>query len=681
MGRVYVGRSPAGRLVAVKVIREELAADPEFLARFAREVAAARSVSGMFTAPVVDADTVGPEPWLATAYVAGPSLAQAVRDHGPLPAATARALAAGLAEGLAAIHAAGLVHRDLKPSNVLLAEDGPRVIDFGISQASEGTSLTHTGLVLGSPGFMSPEQATGDAIGPPSDVFSLGAVVAFAASGQAPFGDGNTAALVYRVVHAQPNLDKVPEELRPLVERCLEKDPALRPTAAELLNELDGTDLAAGWLPAAIVAELARHVPPALPDSGPLEQLPPDAPAAKDDGGPATVTVHKPPAPTPPPVLVTPVGPPPAPPRRHVGRRLAALTAFAVLLLVAGTVGALALDRGHGQPSAASVRTSGAAAAVAASSTGTSSVTGSVTSPSGPVPQSTTGQPQGGPQTQQTQKSSGHPSSTATTAGHPSSTVTGSQPTSSGPSTTGPGGGPSNPGNPPVTTPTTSAPPLTPPGTPQTITATANGGYQVTVHWADSSPGITGYNVDNGCPVGACGGPDAELYKTIGAVTSTTFPVDPGSWTCFRVQALSIVGDSGWSGYGCTQTPGLTISGATQWSSTGLTINPGDRIGITAAGTVNIDPSYPVGPGGTASCTPAKTYAASASTFPDSAAPCWSLLARIGNGAPFEVGPSLKFTATASGVLYLGINDNNLADNSGTWRVNIEKGGGLPPAP
>ena len=172
MGRVYVGRSAAGRLVAVKVIREELAADPEFLARFAREVAAARSVSGMFTAPVVDADTAGPEPWLATAYVAGPSLAQAVRDHGPLPAATARALAAGLAEGLAAIHAAGLVHRDLKPSNVLLAEDGPRVIDFGISQASEGTSLTHTGLVIGSPGYMSPEQATGDAVGPPSDVFS-----------------------------------------------------------------------------------------------------------------------------------------------------------------------------------------------------------------------------------------------------------------------------------------------------------------------------------------------------------------------------------------------------------------------------------------------------------------------------------------------------------------------------
>ena len=673
MGRVYVGRSPAGRLVAVKVIREELAADPEFLVRFAREVSAARSVSGMFTAPVVDADITGPEPWLATAYVAGPSLAQAVHDHGPLPAATARALAAGLAEGLAAVHAAGLVHRDLKPSNVLLAEDGPRVIDFGISQAAEGTSLTHTGLVLGSPGFMSPEQATGEAVGPPSDVFSLGAVVAFAACGQAPFGDGSTAALVYRVVHAEPTLDGVPEELRPLVKRCLAKDPAQRPTAAELLAELDGTDLAAGWLPAPIVAELARHVPPALPDSGALEQLPPDTPAA-EDGGPPTVTVRKQSAPTPPTPPALPPAPVglPVPPTRRAGRRLVVLAVCAALLLVAGTAGALALDRGHGQSPGAVVRTSGAAAAVAAPSIGTAPGSGQVTSPNASVPQATTGATpgSGSPKTQPAPK----------TSGHPSSTVTSSRSAPPSPHTTGPAGS-TQTGNPPVITPTTSTPALAPPSTPQSVTATANGGYQVTVSWADSSPGITGYNVDNGCPVGLCGGPDAELYKTTGPVNSTTFPVDPGSWTCFRVQAISNVADSAFSGYGCVQTPGLTMSGATEWTSTGLTLNPGDRMGITAAGTVHIDPSYPVGPGGTASCTPAKTYPASATTFPDSAAPCWSLIARIGNGTPFAVGPSLKFTATAAGVLYLGVNDNNFADNSGSWKVSIEKGGGLPPAP
>src|ERR1017187_7871974 len=161
MGHVFLGMSAGGRPIAVKVIREELADDPQFRTRFRREVAAARKVSGLFTAFVVDADLNGPMPWLATAYVAGPSLLEAVQDHGPLDAHTLLALAAGLAESLSAIHAAGVVHRDLKPSNVMLAEDGPRAIDFGISRAVESTALTQTGLVIGSPGFMSPEQAMG----------------------------------------------------------------------------------------------------------------------------------------------------------------------------------------------------------------------------------------------------------------------------------------------------------------------------------------------------------------------------------------------------------------------------------------------------------------------------------------------------------------------------------------
>ena len=210
MGRVYLGLSPGGRAAAVKVIRADLAQDPEFRARFRREIAVARKVSGLFTAPVIDADLDGPVPWLATAYVPGPSLADAVSQHGPLPPRSVLALAAGLAEGLNAIHAAGVVHRDLKPANVLLAEDGPRVIDFGISRAVEASALTHTGLVVGSPGFMSPEQAEGREVGPPSDIFSLGAVLAFAATGEGPFGTGSTPALVYRVVHSLPNLDYLP---------------------------------------------------------------------------------------------------------------------------------------------------------------------------------------------------------------------------------------------------------------------------------------------------------------------------------------------------------------------------------------------------------------------------------------------------------------------------------------
>jgi eukaryotic-like serine/threonine-protein kinase len=247
MGQVYLGLSPGGRAVAVKVIRADLAQDPEFRARFRREIAVARKVSGLFTAPVIDADVDGPVPWLATEYVSGPSLADAVSEHGPLPVASVLELAAGLAEGLSAIHAAGVVHRDLKPANVLLAADGPRVIDFGISRAVEASALTHTGLVVGSPGFMSPEQAEGREVGPSSDIFSLGAVLAFAATGHGPFGTGSTPALVYRVVHSLPQLDQVPAEVRPLVERCLAKDPAGRPTARDLLS--GAAHPVAGWLP------------------------------------------------------------------------------------------------------------------------------------------------------------------------------------------------------------------------------------------------------------------------------------------------------------------------------------------------------------------------------------------------------------------------------------------------
>jgi serine/threonine protein kinase len=186
MAQVYLACSPGGRAVAIKVVRPEMAAHAGFRTRFAREVTAARGVSGVFTAAVVDADPDAELPWMATAYIDGPSLADAVQEQGPLPPALVLSLAAGLAEGLQAIHRAGLVHRDLKPSNVLLASDGPRVIDFGISWASEGLRLTDAGRVVGSPGFLSPEQARGRKVGPASDVFSLGAVLAYAATGSAP---------------------------------------------------------------------------------------------------------------------------------------------------------------------------------------------------------------------------------------------------------------------------------------------------------------------------------------------------------------------------------------------------------------------------------------------------------------------------------------------------------------
>ncbi len=258
MGQVFLGMSAGGRPIAVKVIRAELATDPEFRARFRREVAAAQKVSGLFTAAVVDADLDSPTPWLATAYVAGPSLTEAVRDHGSLPVSTVLALAAGLAESLSAIHAAGVVHGDLKPSNVLLAEDGPRVIDFGISQAAEASAATGSNLMIGSPGFVSPEQVLGSGISPASDIFSLGAVLTFAATGQGPFGSGSNAALMYRLVNDPASLGKVPGELRRLIGNCLAKHPGDRPTACELLTQVGAIQPAPGWLAESIIASLTK---------------------------------------------------------------------------------------------------------------------------------------------------------------------------------------------------------------------------------------------------------------------------------------------------------------------------------------------------------------------------------------------------------------------------------------
>ena len=266
MGHVFLGMSAGGRPIAVKVIRAELATDPDFRARFRGEVAAAQKVSGLFTALVVDADLDAPTPWLATAYVAGPSLTEAVRSHGPLPVRSLMALAAGLAEGLAAIHAAGVVHRDLKPSNVLLAEDGPRVIDFGISEAAEASVAAASDVLIGSPGYMSPEQVMGMDIGPASDIFSLGAVLTFAATGQGPFGTGSHAALIYRLVNNPANLDDLSGELRPLVSRCLAKQPGDRPAAREVLAELGTLQPARGWLAESILSSFAQDGPD--PESG-----------------------------------------------------------------------------------------------------------------------------------------------------------------------------------------------------------------------------------------------------------------------------------------------------------------------------------------------------------------------------------------------------------------------------
>ncbi|MFF7093109.1 bifunctional serine/threonine-protein kinase/ABC transporter substrate-binding protein [Streptomyces rubradiris] len=269
MGVVYLGRARSGELAAVKVILPEYADQPEFRARFHREVAAARRVDSPWAVAVTGADPDAPAPWLATAFVPGPSLAEAVAARGPLPPAAVRVLGRMLARALTAVHDAGLVHRDVKPGNVLLALDGPRLIDFGIARAAEETALTADGMVVGTPGFLAPEQARARPATPASDAFALGCLLAYAATGRPPFGTGAADALLYRTVHDEPDLEGLPGGLRAPLERCLAKDPAARPTAREVAEALGGdTPSGADWLPDDVVRLVAERSAAllALPD-------------------------------------------------------------------------------------------------------------------------------------------------------------------------------------------------------------------------------------------------------------------------------------------------------------------------------------------------------------------------------------------------------------------------------
>ncbi|GAA1550095.1 hypothetical protein GCM10009678_36270 [Actinomadura kijaniata] len=301
MGRVYLGRSPRGRMVAVKVVHPELARDPDFRRRFRHEVAAARRVGGRWTAPVLDADTESPAPWVATGYVPGLDLQQVVERHGPLPAASVLTLAAGLAWALRAVHGAGLIHRDLKPSNVLVTIGGPRVIDFGIARSVDASVATRTGALIGSPGFMSPEQVRGQPLTPASDVFCLGAVLAFAATGRQPFGtpEGGPHALLFRVASEPADLTGLTGDLRDLAERCLAKERTARPDLVEILDAV-GEPGDEPWLPATVAADLGRHAAalldledPGQPPTPAQERTGPASPPARQHA--ATVPPHGPP--------------------------------------------------------------------------------------------------------------------------------------------------------------------------------------------------------------------------------------------------------------------------------------------------------------------------------------------------------------------------------------------------
>ncbi|MEV5128445.1 protein kinase [Streptomyces decoyicus] len=316
MGKVYLSYTPGGRPVAIKVIRPEFSEDAEFRRRFQQEVQSAQRVQGLYTAPVIDSDAEGASPWLATAYVPGPSLAAAVAEHGRLPVSAVLLLVAGIAEALQVIHGAGIVHRDLKPSNVLLAADGPRVIDFGIARAADATSLTSSGVTVGTPTFMAPEQAAGSTISPATDVFALGQVAAYAAVGTPAFGEGTSHGVLYRIVHEEPDLSGLPEELRELVTRCLAKDAGERPSVAEVI-ELCGA--ASGqtqlrrpeeWLPTAVAADITTRAAAPAPAQTPPPPL--EAPTAGAPAQPPTRPAQPPVRPAQPPTRpAAPVAPVP----------------------------------------------------------------------------------------------------------------------------------------------------------------------------------------------------------------------------------------------------------------------------------------------------------------------------------------------------------------------------------
>ena len=390
MGKVYLARTPSGRQVVIKVIRSEHAENLEFRTRFAREAEIARRVGGFHTAQVVDADPDADPPWIATAHIPGPTLDAALRAHGPIAPPALHVLAAGLAEGLKAVHACGLVHRDLKPGNIILTHDGPRIIDFGIARPLDASSVTAQGSVFGTLPYMSPEQTDGSHVDPPSDVFSLGTVLAYAATGTNPFSRGTMAETLMRIIGPAPDPGDMAEDIRALIADCWQHDPALRPTPEQILDRFEALDLQGAWPPPHLAASeqlgpsTGGHSsqppfsdPPASPAHGshppgsnPPHSNPPTSRPPHSDPPPSYPSAHWRPAPGPPPMTgglppqarPRPVAPPPAPvpngrpatTGRAVGQWIVGFVAVATvgILLVAGVVWLSSSDEATGSGSA-----------------------------------------------------------------------------------------------------------------------------------------------------------------------------------------------------------------------------------------------------------------------------------------------------------------------------------------
>ena len=340
MGVVYLGVSWDGAPVAIKVLRPELAGDQEFRHRFGREVAALVQVRGVCTVRVIEADSQSATPFVVTEYAAGPSLSEYIDKHGSVGPEMLFGLATGLAEALTTIHAAGIMHRDLKPSNIILTDAGPKVIDFGIARRQDTRGVTKTGMMIGSLGFMAPEQISGRS-GPEADIFAWGVTVAYAATGRSPFGAGNSHSILYRIMYGDPEIASIPDSLRPLVEASLVKDPQSRPTARQLLDRLTSASSRSEDVndtPTQVI--LARTW-----QSGSHSSLPPASRPAASHPAPPRPATEAPTADQPNPVMphgapsaaapapAAPAPAPPAPEKIKVGRRMAAIATSALVAM------------------------------------------------------------------------------------------------------------------------------------------------------------------------------------------------------------------------------------------------------------------------------------------------------------------------------------------------------------
>ncbi|WP_441250527.1 serine/threonine-protein kinase [Kitasatospora sp. McL0602] len=550
MGRVYLGRRD-DVVVAVKVINEELTQDAGFIARFRREVTATRAVSGPYVAAVVDHDVDGEQPWLATEYVPGPSLHEVITEHGALGTVPVRALGVRLAEALGAIHAAGLVHRDVKPGNILLGPDGPKLIDFGIARGEAVTTLTQTGVVLGTPQFMAPEQLQARGrVGPAADVFALGLVLAFAATGKHPFGRTDSFGFGFRIVYEEPDLDDVPAELVDLVRRCLAKDPDERPTPEELATALDSGD---ATVDRTGLADLVRH--------------------ASDSAIPLPPPRTEPNSPT-------------RPPRRRpalVGLAAAVVLGVVVTVVVALAPGTPADTLGQGPPSGGPTgsSTTGAPTASATSAAPSSSPPGGPGSTPPPSPPPSSAAPSTANAAPSTEPpgggngGSGSGGSSAGTSGTSGTKSTGGGSTggsshapggTSGGAAGGTGGGsPSTPT--PVRTPTPTPPaPLpspspspSPKGAPPSAMTSFNARFNnscigscympLTLFWS-AEPDATRYDIQYTNQTTHV----SAVYSTANTTYTINGPIS-GDRICVALRAANQYGPSAWTETYCVDTP------------------------------------------------------------------------------------------------------------------------------